>query len=170
MAIPLTPGRYTLDRAGSTVTFRNKTFWGLTTVRGSFGSMSGTGELAADGTGRGTLTISADSLDTRNGQRDRHLRSKDFFHVDQFPEITFEATHIAPTGEASAQVEGELTVRGGSRKLAIPARVQTQGTDAVVLGATVQVERAEFGMTWNRGGMMNGVTTLELQLRFTAAA
>jgi polyisoprenoid-binding protein YceI len=170
MAIPLTPGRYGLDPAASTVVFRHKSFWGLATVRGGFSSISGTGELAADGTGHGTLTIGAASLDTRNAQRDKHLRSKDFFEAEGFPEIVFEATRIAPDGDDAAQVEGELTVRGTSRKLAIPAKVETQGTDAVLLRATVEVDRTEFGMTWNRLGMMGGRTGLDLQLRFTAVA
>jgi polyisoprenoid-binding protein YceI len=170
MTTRLTPGRFTLDPAGSSIAFRHKTFWGLATVRGGFGSVSGTGEVAADGTGHGTLTVSVQSLDTKNAKRDTHLRSKDFFEADAFPEITFEATHIAPTGEGAAQVEGELTVRGNSRKLAVPAKVETQGTDAVVLRGTVDVDRADFGMNWNRGGMISGPATIELQLRFTAAA
>ncbi|HEX4791118.1 MAG TPA: YceI family protein [Actinospica sp.] len=171
MTTELAPGRYTLDPAASTVVFRRKSLWGLVTVRGGFSSIAGTGEVAADGTGHGTLTIGAASLDTRNAQRDKHLRSKDFFEVDGFPEITFEATRIAPTGDGAAQVEGELTVRGTSSKLAMPAQVETQGTDSVVLRATVEVDQTEFGMTWNRLGIMGGhPTVLDLQLRFTAAA
>jgi polyisoprenoid-binding protein YceI len=154
-------GGYTLDGAQSSVSFRHKTFWGLGTVRGTFSSVSGTGEVSADGSGSGTVVVGAATLDTKNPKRDTHLRSKDFFEAESFPDITFTATRITPTGEGAAQVDGELTVRGTSRKLAFPVRVETQDT--------VDVDRADFGMTWNQLGMIKGPATIELQLRFTAA-
>jgi len=163
------PGRFTLDTAKSSVRFHNKTFWGLATVHGTFGSVRGSGEVAADGTGHGTLVIGAASLDTKNKKRDTHLRSKDFFLADDFPEITFEATQITPSDDGTAQVDGELTVRGTSRKLSFPARHESQGTDAVVLRGTVEISRADYGMTWNQLGMLGGAASIELELRFTAA-
>lgn len=170
MTTQLTSGKFTLDGAGSTVEFRNKTFWGLATVHGVFGSVSGTGEVAADGSGHGTLTVGAASLNTKNAKRDEHLRSKDFFEADGFPEITFEAAHIVPNTEGGAQVDGSLTVRGTSRELSFPARVETQGTDAVVLSATVDVARADFGLNWNRVGMVGPTASIAIKLRFTAAS
>jgi polyisoprenoid-binding protein YceI len=169
MTTPLTPGRFTLDPANSSVSFQHKTYWGLGTVRGSFGSVSGTGEIAANGSGRGTLTVSAASIDTGNAKRDEHLRSKDFFETGTFPEIGFDATRITPNADGGAQVEGELTIRGTGRRISFPAKVETQGTDAVVLHASLEVDRADYGMSWNRIGMITGPAALELRLRFTAA-
>jgi len=163
------PGAFTLDAANSSVRFHNKSVWGLVHVHGTFGSVRGSGEIAADGTGHGTLTIGTASLDTKNKKRDVHLRSKDFFLADDFPEITFEATQITPSEDGTAQVDGELTVRGTSHKLSFPARHESQGTDVVVLRGTVQISRADYGMTWNQLGMLAGVATIELELRFTAA-
>jgi polyisoprenoid-binding protein YceI len=165
----LTPGRFTLDPANSSVGFQHKTNWGLGTVRGSFGSVAGTGELAADGSGKGTLTVSAASIDTKNAKRDEHLRSKDFFQVDVFPEIGFDATRVIPDADGGAQVEGQLTIRGTGRPLSFRAKVEPQGTDAVVLHASLDVDRADFGMSWNRVGLITGPASLELRLRFTAA-
>lgn len=169
MASQLTTGRFTLDRAGSSIALRHKTLWGLTTVRGDFGSVTGSGEIAADGTGSGSLAVDAASLDTKHAKRDKHLRSNDFFDAEAFPAITFTAARITATGEGAAQVEGELTVRDTTRGLSFPARVEQQGTDAVVLRASVEIDRADFGMTWNQLGMLKGNATIELQLRFTAA-
>lgn len=169
MAVQLTPGRYTLDRTGNSVAFRHKTFWGLATVRGSFGSVEGSGELAADGTGSGSLTVAVASLDTKNQKRDTHLRSKDFFDAEAHPEVVFTAARITPSGEDAAQVEGEISVRGTSRALSFPARLETQSADSVVLSASVEIDRGEFGMTWNQLGMLKGSATMDIRLRFTAA-
>jgi polyisoprenoid-binding protein YceI len=163
------PGRFTLDAANSSVRFHNKTFWGLATVHGTFGSVRGSGEVAADGTGHGTLIIDAASLDTKNKKRDTHLRSKDFFLADDFPEITFEATEITPSDDGTAKVDGELTVRGISHKLSFSARHEAQSPTEVVLRGTVDVSRADYDMTWNQLGMLAGTASIELELRFTAA-
>lgn len=160
------PGRFTLDPTRSFVRFRHKANWGFATVQGGFGSVSGDGEVTADGSGHGTITVDAASLDTKNPKRDTHLRSKAFFDVEEFPEITFDATLIKPTG-AGIQVEGELTVRGTSRKLSFPGTYETEGTDAVVLRCTAEIQRTDFGMTWNKLGMIKGSAAVELELRFT---
>jgi polyisoprenoid-binding protein YceI len=164
----LAAGRYSLDPAASSVRLRHKTMWGLVTVRGAFGTVRGSGEVAADGSGHGTLVVDAASIDTGNAKRDNHLRSADFFEADRYPEITFEASLIAPTGEGGAQVDGELTVRGIGRKLSFPARYESREPGAVVLTGSAEVDRVLFGMTWNQLGMMKGPATIEVELRFTA--
>jgi polyisoprenoid-binding protein YceI len=163
-----TPGSYTLDPAGSSVRFRHKTFWGLVTVKGTFATLRGTGTVAADGTGTGTLVIESGTLSTKNPIRDNHLRSKDFFHVKDYPEITFNATKIANTADGAAQVEGELTVRDAKQSLSFPATYEARG-DALVLRGEVEVDKTHYGITWNQLGMMGGKTAVELELVFTAA-
>ena len=163
-----TPGPWTLDPAGSTVRFAHKTFWGLVTVKGVFGSVRGEGTLAADGSAAGRLVVDAASLDTRLAKRDTHLRSKDFFEVDAHPEIVFTATSVTAGADGTAQVEGELQVRGRSLKQSFPVRYESQGTDAVLLRGDVVIDRAQYGLTWNQLGMLRGLTTIGLELRFTA--
>lgn len=170
MATQLNPGKYSLDTAGSSVRFHHKGMWGLQNVNGVFGTIRGTGEITADGSGKGTLSLESASLDTKNPRRDTHLRSKDFFDAERFPEATFDATLITAADDGTATVQGELTIRGTSKKLSFPARVEAQDTDAVVLRGSVQIDRAEFGMTWNQLGMLRGIATVELELRFTAAS
>ena len=77
MSTQITPGHYTLDPARSTVRFQRKTFWGLTTVNGVFGSLQGSGTLAPAGTADGGLVIDVASIDSKHTKRDTHLRSKD---------------------------------------------------------------------------------------------
>ncbi|MEW1859664.1 YceI family protein [Streptomyces sp. NPDC088194] len=155
-------GRWVLDPARSSVGFRSKTFWGLLTVKGTFGTVSGEGEVAPDGTGRGTLTIDAASLDTGNGKRDTHLRSADFFAVDEHPTIVFTAGSVtAPAdGSGEVQVTGDLAVRGVSRPIAFPARVTLASPQEATLEADLPVDRAEFGITWNQLGMLLSPSTV----------
>ena len=169
MPAQLTPGRFTLDPAASTVRLSHKTMWGLATVKGGFGRLSGSGELGADGTASGTLSVDADSIDTANAKRDKHLRSADFFDVERFPQITFAASSVKQSGDGTALVEGELTVRGTSRKLSFPLRYEAEGTEAVVLRGSVPVSRTDYGLAWNQLGMIKGPATMELELRFTSA-
>lgn len=169
MAAQPAPGTFTLDPARSSVRFRHKTMWGMVTVNGSFGSVRGGGEVAADGSAAGTLVVQSASLDTKHKKRDIHLRSKDFFDSESYPEITFTATRITPAIDGTAQVEGELTVRDTSRKLTFPARYETQGAQDVALSGSLQIAREDYGMGWNQMGMMKGAATIELDLRFTAA-
>lgn len=164
-----TPGPYTLDPANSSVRFRHKTFWGLVTVKGTFKTLSGTGTVAADGTGSGTLTIDSGTVSTKNPIRDNHLRSKDFFHVKDFPAITFNATKIANTADGAAQVEGELTVRDAKQSLSFPASYEAKGADSLVLRGELEVDKTHYGITWNMLGMMGGKTTAVLELVFSAA-
>ncbi len=165
-----TPGSWTLDPASSHIGLRHKTFWGLANVVGGFGTIEGSGAIGADGTATGRVSVDAASLDTKNAKRDKHLRSKDFFDVEAHPRIVFEATTVRSTSATSAAVEGELTVRGQVRKLDFPAKVEAADADAVVLTGEVQIDRADFGMTWNQLGMLKSPATIDFSLRFTRTA
>ena len=80
-----TVGAWVVDPAGSTAAFESKTFWGLVTVRGTFGGVTGSGAVADDGTFSGELVIDTTKLDTKNKKRDVHLRSADFFDAEKHP-------------------------------------------------------------------------------------
>ncbi|MFI0776614.1 YceI family protein [Streptomyces sp. NPDC021212] len=160
-------GRWILDPAGTTVRVRHRTFWGLVTVSGVFTGVSGEGEVPADGPARGSLTVDAASLDTRNAKRDDHLRSADFLDTDRHPEIVFVVSGAVPGEGAAVRVEGELTVLGNTRPLSFTARLTEATADAATLTAEVPIDRTDFGMTWNRLGMMPGAAAMTVTARFT---
>ncbi|MDX2648810.1 YceI family protein [Streptomyces sp. PA03-1a] len=162
----LRTGSWALDPAGSAVRLTHRTMWGMATVKGAFTEVGGEGELAADGTGQGTLTVGAASLDTGNKQRDTHLHSADFLDVATHPAIVFTARRVTAGTDGALSVDGELTVRGTTRPLALTGRVESSSADAVVLTADAVVDRADFGLTWNRMGMIKGAATLSVAARF----
>jgi polyisoprenoid-binding protein YceI len=161
-----TPAGWRLDPSGSSVTIEHKHTWGLATVRGSFGQVSGSGEILPDGTGRGRLEIGTESIDTKNRRRDEHLRSKDFFHASDHPHIVVDLTRIVRQGADSAAAEGTLTIAGHTRPLALTARVAESTGSAVALIADAEVNRADFGMTWNLLGMIKGSAQVRVVARF----
>ena len=111
------------------------------------------------------MKIDAASIDTNEPQRDAHLRSADFFHVDRFPEISFIATRIDSLGENRYRVTGDLTMHGVTKQIELDAeengRVKDPwGNDRIGFGAKASVNRKDFGLTFNQaldaGGMMLG--------------
>lgn len=160
--------KWTLDPSGHEVTVRHKTFWGLATVRGVFKTVHGEGVLADDGTGEGSVTVDAGSLDTRQAKRDAHLRSADFFDVERHPAIQVAVERIGPvTADSSeTQVRGTLTVRDTAKPLTFIAHADRRA-DSVTLTATIPYDRTDFGMTWNQLGMMAAKGEIGVKLRFT---
>lgn len=163
----LRAGHWTLDPAHSAVGFRHKSVWGLVTVKGSFSRFAGAGELTAEHTASGTLTIEAASVATGKPKLDTHLLSADFFDVERYPEFTFVAERVTATGEEEAEVSGGLTVLGTSRPLSFTARATSTDPDHVTLDAEFDVDRSAYAMTWNRGGMLKGLTHVVLSARFS---
>lgn len=108
-------GTWTVDPAHSAVEFRVKHMM-ISTVRGRFGEFEGTIEAAPDyrqSTVRGT--VKAASIDTNETRRDAHLRSADFFDVEQHPVISFESTAVEHVEGPNFRVTGDLTMRGDTR-------------------------------------------------------
>ena len=147
-----------LDPATSTVELSHKTLWGLMTVKGTFADVSGQAETSGSATGKaftGSIHIRTASLDTHHSKRDEHLRSADFFASDQHPTIDFTVSSAAINGPQVA-IDGLLAVRGISEALTVTARVAEADSDTVVLTVETQIDRARFGMSWNRIGMIRG--------------
>ena len=165
------PSRWTLDAARSSVTLRHKTMWGLSTVRGTFGDLAGQAEIGADGSARGQLEIGAASLDTGNAKRDKHLRSADFFNADEHPHIVAVLQRADLPGRTGDQVTvtGQLTAAGVTRPLTFTATLQEVTESAVTVRAEAEIDRAQFGMTWNQLGMLRGPATISVLARFTRA-
>jgi polyisoprenoid-binding protein YceI len=158
-------GEWVLDPSTSSVRLKSKSM-GLISVNGVFREVSGSGTVAPDGKATGTLLVAAASVDTRNTKRDTHLRSADFFDSDNHPDITFTADDIRPSAQGVA-VTGALTVRGRTRPLAFDAAASVAGDGEVWLDATVRVNRADFGITWNQLGMVSLTSTLTIHAVFT---
>ena len=153
-------GSWILDPGSSSVRLKTKAM-GLIPVNGGFGEVTGSGTVGPDGTVRGRLTVGTASIDTRNARRDIHLRSADFFDSENSPDITFAASGIQPRGQ-SLVVTGALTIRGQTRPLSVETTVSVRGDSEIGLDAAVQINRADFGITWNALGLtsMNATVTI----------
>jgi polyisoprenoid-binding protein YceI len=146
-------GTYTVDPAHSRVGFSVKHL-GIATVRGEFGTFEGGLEIGEDGAAA-YGTVQAASVDTNEPQRDEHLRSGDFFHVERFGEIAFRSTGIRPLDEDRFEVVGDLTMRGITREVTLQAEIQGSeidpwGNERVGLEITGQLNRGDFDMKFNQ--------------------
>jgi len=162
-------GSWTLDPSRSQVRLRSKSMWGLVPVKGVFTDVSGTGTVSPSGAVSGTITVAAGSIDTKNKKRDEHLRSADFFDADNHPGITVSVDGIT-LSETGAQVTGTLAVRDRTRPVSFDAKISAaDAADAaeVWLDAEVQVNRADFGLTWNQMGMASMDNTITVHAVFT---
>lgn len=160
------PASFQLDPAASTVSMTHKTIWGLVTVRGTFTNVSGSAEILTDGSGRGRLEIDAASLETKNAKRDEHLRSKDFFNAGEHAQIVVDLTQAALQGSDTITATGTLTVAGQTRPLTLTARVTDATDQAITLSADTEINRADFGMSWNQLGMLKGNAHVSVIARF----
>jgi polyisoprenoid-binding protein YceI len=153
-------GIWTVMPEQSSITFTTRSFWGLVPVKGTFSEFSGQGHLTTDGEVSSTLEIKAASLQTGIGKRDAHLRSPDFFDVDNFPLITVEVTALAASSGSSADVAATLTVRGITKPLALHTTVNVRADGAVAISARGKIDRTQFEVSGNMLGMIGPTTTL----------
>jgi polyisoprenoid-binding protein YceI len=147
------PGRYVIDNGHSTVGFEVRHMM-LTRVRGVFHDVAGTLEIAQDITQSAVeVTIAAASIDTSNAERDEHLRSGDFVLAAVYPHITFHSrsVQLQPDG---LTVDGDLTIRGVTRRVSLRARYEGSGTDPwgderIAFTAETTIDRYDWDITWN---------------------
>jgi polyisoprenoid-binding protein YceI len=156
-------GQYSIDAAHSRLGFVARHAM-VTKVRGAFNEFEGNLFLDGDDPSRSTasVTIKAASIDTRNEQRDGHLRSNDFLAMEEFPEITFASTAAKQLDDATFQVTGDLTVRGVTQPVTIDfafegAAVDPFGNKRVGFEGSVAISRKDFGITWNAALETGGV-------------
>jgi polyisoprenoid-binding protein YceI len=157
----LAPPHWSLDRDGSSVDFTVKTMWGLIPVRGRFDRFAGSYEIGRNGTTI-ELTIDADSLDTGNGKRDEHLRSSDFFGVDNHALVRFRSTRVHEVGDGMLHVAGNLELAGIVEPLEFAATVKPAG-EGLAVEATTTVDQRRFGMSSGVLGMIRRPTTLHVK-------
>jgi polyisoprenoid-binding protein YceI len=160
---------WTIDPAHSLVEFVVKHMM-ITKVRGRFADVSGRLELDGESpAGSGVeVDIEAGSIDTRQDDRDAHLRSGDFLDVENHPRLTFRSTRVEGLSlepGAEFRVVGDLTIRGVTKEVTLDAVYEGTGSDPwggerVAFSAETRVDRREFGLEWNQaletGGILVG--------------
>jgi polyisoprenoid-binding protein YceI len=125
-------------------------------------------------------SIEAASIETRDPQRNAHLKSADFFDVEKFPAISFKSTGIRVVRDGELAVEGNLTIRDVTRKVVFsvegptPPAKDPWGNTRVAVSATTKINRKDFGLTWNAaletGGILVGdEVTITLDVQFIKA-
>jgi polyisoprenoid-binding protein YceI len=140
-------GQWSLVPGQSSVEFANRHFWNTITVRGRFERVSGEGTVAPDGTVTGQLVIDAASLTTGNKQRDKHLRSADFFAVAEHPRVVVSVRRATLSDATTLNVAGTLEAAGVAEPVSITAEVVAASPDRVTLRAQLSMDRSRFGMT-----------------------
>jgi len=154
----------------------------ISNVKGIFSKVSGAlfldqSDLANS---RVEAIIEAASIHTNDDQRDAHLKSADFFHVEKFPTLHFKSSSISIVRDGELSVEGDLTIRGVTRKVSFavegptPPSKDPWGNTRVAVSAITKINRTDFGLTWNAaletGGILVGdEITITLDIEFVKA-
>jgi len=154
-------GEWELDSRRSSIALKHRSLGGLVRVNGAFGQVDGSGTVSPEGGVSGSVTVAAASINTKNKRRDKHLRSTDFLDSDNHPQITFTVDHVEPSVGATT-VTGALTVRDRVRPMSFDAAVSVPLDGEIWLDAEVDINRADFGLTWNSMGVpsMSNVLTI----------
>ena len=138
-------GRRALDPRASRVEFRVKHFWGAVTIRGWFERLEGEGVVGPDGKVTGQLVMDAASLNTKNKQRDRHLRSDDFFDAADHPRVVVTVSRAELTHGPQLAAEGELEAAAARGPASFTGEVVDASADAVTLQGDVPSTGAGSG-------------------------
>jgi polyisoprenoid-binding protein YceI len=177
VALTQLSGTWTLDAAHTRIGFVARHAM-VTKVRGAFNEFEGTAVIDGTDLGRSsaTVTIQSASIDTRNDQRDAHLRSNDFLAMDEFPQITFVSTGVARTGATTLDLTGDLTIKGVTGSVTVPFEFAGAATDPfgnlrVGFEGSVPVSRKDYGITWNAALETGGVLVSDrIVLEFEVSA
>jgi len=162
-AAMLSAETYVVDKNHSDASFRIRHF--ASKVRGRFADFEGTinADPAKPEASSVTFTIKTASIDTSQPDRDKHLKSADFFAVEKYPEITFKSSKMTPAGKDKYDVTGTLTMHGVSKEVTLPVTYlgtvkDPRGNERASFEIDTKLNRKDFGMTWNRaldaGGFM----------------
>ncbi len=155
---------WTIDATHSSLEFGVKHLM-ITTVKGRFGGVQGTvvlDESHTPATAAIDIVIDATSIDTRNEQRDNHLRSADFFDVAQFPTLRFVGGRIEGDPAGEFRLSGDLTIRGVTRPITLRVEAEGQvrdpwGGNRASYSAKAAIKRSDWGLTWNQALEAGGV-------------
>lgn len=173
---------WNIDPVHSVAEFKVKHMM-ISNVKGQFTGVSGT--LAFDEeditNSKIEATIDSSSINTREAQRDAHLKSADFFDVEKFPTLGFKSNRVTRTGNGELAVEGELTIHGVTRTVVFAVEGPTApgkdpwGNTRIGISGTTRINRKDYGLTWNAaletGGILVGEeVTITLDVQFVKAA
>src|SRR5437016_824287 len=172
---------WNIDPAHTVAEFKVKHMM-IANVKGYFSRISGVLTLDESdlANSRVETSIEAASIETRDPQRDAHLKSADFLHVEKFPTLSFKSTSIRVVPDDKLAVEGNLTIHGVTRKVLFAVEGPTApakdpwGNTRVAISATTKINRKDFGLTWNAaletGGILVGdEVTITLDIQFVKA-
>ncbi|MGH9149749.1 MAG: YceI family protein [Acidimicrobiales bacterium] len=174
------PGTYAVDAAHSSVSFVSRHLM-VAKVRGRFEQVEGEIVVAEDpARSSARATIAAASINTADASRDGHLRSGDFLDVENYPSLEFSTRSLVPGRGGRWTVDGELTIKGVTR----PARLEATfegalpdpfGNQRIILAAAGEIDREEYGITWNQaletGGVLVGrKVKVEIEVEATRVA
>ena len=177
-------GTFVLDASHSQLGFVARHAM-VTKVRGSFDDFAGSITLDTENPAASTaeVTMQVASVDTRNAQRDEHLRTNDFFDVPNYPTITFTSTGVSQTGPTTFDVVGDLTIKGVTKSVTVAfeftgTATDPYGNDRVGFEGQTTINRTDFGVNFNAkldtGGVLVGEKiTIELEIsaiKVTASA
>lgn len=145
---------HTVDKGHSEVSFQVRHL--VTQVRGNFNDYEGTINLDPANLEKSSVDfrIKAASIDTNNADRDKHLRSEDFFFVEKYPEITFQSKSIKKAGKDTYDVTGTLTMRGVAKEVTLPVTwlgtvKDPWGNEKAGFSTAVTLNRKDYGINWN---------------------
>ena len=172
---------WNIDPVHSVAEFKVKHMM-ISNVKGQFTGLSGVLTLDEKDLARSRVAASIDaaSIQTRDAQRDAHLKSADFFDVEKFPALSFTSTRVTASAEGEWAVAGALTIHGVTRETVFAVEGPTAsakdpwGNTRIGLSATTKINRKDFGLTWNAaletGGILVGdEVTITLDVEFVRA-
>lgn len=170
-------GDYTIDTAHSTIGFTVRHAM-VTNVKGKFNDFSGSLHLDGSDPSASTASIDVkmDSIDTGSEDRDGHLKSADFFKIDEYPTMTFRSTKAEALGDEDYRITGDLTILGTTKPLTIDlefngAAKDPFGNERVGFEGKAEIKRSEWGLTWNAALETGGVLISDkIKLTFDISA
>ena len=184
LAVPqptATTTTWNIDPVHSVAEFKVKHMM-ISNVKGQFAQVSGVLVLDEKDLTHSRVEASIDgaSINTRDSQRDTHLKSADFLHVEKFPTLSFKSARINHAADADLAVTGDLTIRGVTRPVTFtvegptPPAKDPWGNARLGLSASTKINRKDFGLTWNTaletGGILVGdEVTITLDVQFVKA-
>jgi len=154
----------------------------ISKVRGSFESFSGTVNFNEENPVNSTVEIAVDlsSINTRDAQRDGHLKSPDFFDVESHPTMRFVSTRVEQIDENNGRLIGDLTIKGVTHEVALDVEYagvakSPWGTESAGFSATGSLNRKDWGLNWNQaletGGVLVGdKINIEIELELVKVA
>jgi polyisoprenoid-binding protein YceI len=152
-----------IDPAHSEIHFKVKHMM-ITTVSGSFGRFKGGAETEDDNFENASIHFSAEtaSVDTNAPDRDKHLRSADFFDSEHFPELSFQSTGMKKKSDDEYELQGTLSIRGQSQPVTLKAEFggigkDPYGTTKAGFSLSGTIDRSKFGLKWNAALETGGV-------------